>query len=226
VNSEKTDLRLDESQGDQPARDYQSPEDVSFKAPRGNPGLPVLGTAPREDLEGGRDGVSVRKLKFPIGVVKIAATIVLGVVVLSFFARYRWSRTSKNGDDSRALAAPAAVSISRGTLHVLAADNTTPYIDRSGSTWESDHFCSGGSSFSGNGHAIQGTEDQQLFSSGRRGTFTCKYPVPPGTYEVHLLFAETSGLKRLAVMWGFRSMGDKLPTWMWWTMPAGMILPP
>jgi len=72
---------------------------------------------------------------------------------------------------------------------------STSYIDRGGSTWESDHFCSGGSSFSVTGHAIQGTEDPQLFSSGRRGVFHCNFPVPPGTYEVHLLFAETSGLQ-------------------------------
>src|SRR5258707_4120863 len=38
---------------------------------------------------------------------------------------------------------------------------STPYVDRGGSTWESDRFCSGGSSFSVAGHAIQGTEDPQ-----------------------------------------------------------------
>jgi hypothetical protein len=72
---------------------------------------------------------------------------------------------------------------------------STPYIDRGGSIWDSDHFCAGGNSFSVTGHAIQGTEDPQLFSSGRRGVFHCNFPVPPGTYEVHLLFAETSGLQ-------------------------------
>jgi hypothetical protein len=42
---------------------------------------------------------------------------------------------------------------------------------------------------------IQGTEDPELFSAGRRGVFQCNYPVPAGTYEVHLLFAETSGFQ-------------------------------
>ena len=38
-------------------------------------------------------------------------------------------------------------------------------------------------------------KDSLLFSGGRRGIFHCSYPVSPGTYEVHLLFAETSGLQ-------------------------------
>jgi hypothetical protein len=72
---------------------------------------------------------------------------------------------------------------------------SSPYIDRGGSVWDNDHYCSGGSSFSVTGHAIQGTEDPALLSSGRRGIFHCNYPVPPGTYEAHLLFAETEGLQ-------------------------------
>jgi hypothetical protein len=69
------------------------------------------------------------------------------------------------------------------------------YIDRDGSVWDSDHYCSGGNSFSITGHAIQGTDEPALLSSGRRGIFHCSYPVPPGTYEAHLLFAETEGLQ-------------------------------
>jgi hypothetical protein len=76
----------------------------------------------------------------------------------------------------------------------MVGNDRAPYTDRSGVTWEKDHFCSGGSSFSVSGHAVQGTEDAQLFSTGRHGVFHCNYPVTPGTYEVHLLFAETSGI--------------------------------
>src|SRR5260370_12478911 len=60
--------------------------------------------------------------------------------------------------------------------------------------WESDRFCTGGNSFSVSGRVIQGTEDPQLFSAGRHGAFHCRYPAPPGSYELRLLFAETSGL--------------------------------
>jgi hypothetical protein len=85
-----------------------------------------------------------------------------------------------------------------------------PYIDHGGSAWDSDHFCSGGSPFSVTGHPIQGTEDTQLFSSGRRGVFHCNYPVPPGTYEVHLLFAETSGLQEASRNVAFSINGGPL----------------
>jgi len=83
-------------------------------------------------------------------------------------------------------------------------------LDRGGSTWDSDHFCTGGSTFSVTGHAIQGTEDPQLFFSGRRGAVHCNFPVPPGTYEVHLLFAETSGLQEASRNVAFSINGGPL----------------
>jgi hypothetical protein len=80
-------------------------------------------------------------------------------------------------------------------LRIAMGDDSSPYVDRGGLSWAADHFCTGGSSFSVTGHTIQGTEDPALFSSGRRGVFHCNYAVPPGTYEVHLQFAETQGLQ-------------------------------
>jgi hypothetical protein len=127
--------------------------------------------------------------------------------VLSVFAWRKSNGASKNGDGSRALAAPAPVGFSGKALHVLASSTLAPYVDRSGSAWETDHFCSGGTSFTVSDRTIQGTEDSQLFSSGRRGVFSCKYPVPPGTYEVHLLFAETSGLQEASRNVGFSING-------------------
>src|SRR6202045_1189729 len=73
-----------------------------------------------------------------------------------------------------------------------------------------DHFCAGGSSFSVTNRAIQGTEDPQLFLSGRRGVVHCNFPLPPGTYEVHLLFAETSGLQEASRNVAFSINGGAL----------------
>jgi Malectin domain len=122
-----------------------------------------------------------------------AAGIVLAAGVISALVWYRSTRTSRN--DARTLPQAAALTTVSGQgLRAIAGDNRTPYVDRSGATWESDQFCTGGNSFSVHARAIQGTEDPQLFLSGRQGAFRCRYAVPPGTYEVHLLFAETSGL--------------------------------
>ncbi len=124
-----------------------------------------------------------------------AAIFVVAVSVLTAFA---WKeRHSKSGPDSSAQALLGATpGFGSGKIfRVMVGNVSAPYVDRGGSTWDSDHFCSGGTSFSVAGHVIQGTEDPQLFAAGRRGVFHCNYPVPPGTYEVHLLFAETSGLQ-------------------------------
>jgi hypothetical protein len=91
--------------------------------------------------------------------------------------------------------APAAMAVSAATLRALAGDQRGPYTDSAGSTWLMDRFCSGGNSFSASHRVVRGTREQQLFTAGRLGSFRCKYPVPPGIYEVHLLFAETAGLQ-------------------------------
>jgi len=73
--------------------------------------------------------------------------------------------------------------------------------------WESDRFCSGGESFSVSKPVIQASDDPTLFLSGRRGIFHCKFPMAPGLYEVHLLFAETAGLQENARTVGFSLNG-------------------
>lgn len=124
-----------------------------------------------------------------------AAIFVISVFVLTVLVWKKWHPKSGHESSVQTLAAVAPGFTSGKILRAMVGNVAAPYVDRGGFTWDSDHFCSGGSSFSVTGHAIQGTEDPQLFSSGRRGVFHCNYPVPPGTYEVHLLFAETSGLQ-------------------------------
>jgi Malectin domain len=122
---------------------------------------------------------------------KAAAIFVISVFIVSIFVRKEWNSKSGHGNSVQTLvAAGPSYPYGKG-LRVMVGNTSAAYIDRGGSTWDSDHFCSGGSSFSVTGHPIQGTEDTLLFSNGRRGVFQCSFPVPPGTYEVHLLFAET-----------------------------------
>jgi Malectin domain len=159
--------------------------------------LPVVGhrelIPPPQERTDVQDRKSTQRFSSPRWVVGIVAVVVLTAGVLWGFMWY--ARTRSNDYRSRLLtggpAIPAAVS---GQIRAMAGEGRTLYVDRAGSTWESDRFCSGGSSFSVHDHVIQGTEDAQLFSGGRRGIFRCSFPVPPGVYEVHLLFAETAGL--------------------------------
>jgi hypothetical protein len=94
---------------------------------------------------------------------------------------------------ARAAAIPTVVS--GAGIHALVGSGREQFVDRAGIAWQPDRFCSGGTSFSVKDHAILGTSDPELFSSGIRGAFDCNYPVPKGVYEVHLMFAETSGLQ-------------------------------
>lgn len=72
------------------------------------------------------------------------------------------------------------------------------YIDAAGQAWATEKFCQGGSLFAHPGHEIQGTDDPAIFQQGREGKFQCKIPVPPGTYQLQLLFADTAGDKEAA----------------------------
>jgi len=123
-----------------------------------------------------------------------AILFALSVLVLSVIVWEKWNRKT-GGESSPQTVVAAAPVYTPGKILRAMVGSPAPYLDHGGFTWDSDHFCSGGSSFSISGHTIQGTEDSLLFSGGRRGIFHCSYPVSPGTYEVHLLFAETSGLQ-------------------------------
>jgi Malectin domain len=157
------------------------------------------------DAAGSRNKFRVRP-----GIATLAAIFATSVCVLSVFAWDKWN--GKTGRESLPVAQAAVASdhASGSILRALVGNTSASYTDGGGSKWVSDRFCSGGSAFSVTGHTIEGTEDPALFSSGRRGVFHCSYPVPPGTYEVHLLFAETSGLQENSRNVGFSINGGPL----------------
>ena len=148
------------------------------------------------------------KFKIKAGHVIVAVILVIAAVA-AFFLHKQWNRITGVQTSAQTAIAAAALNTSGKILRVMVG-NTSRYMDRGGSSWESDHFCTGGTSFSVADHAIQGTEDPMLFSSGRRGVFHCNFPVSPGTYEVHLLFAETSGLQEASRNVAFSINGGPL----------------
>jgi hypothetical protein len=144
------------------------------------------------------------------GMAVLAAILAISVCVISVFVWKKWNGRIGREPPPTTQATVTPDYASGKILRALAGNTSASYTDGGGSKWESDHFCSGGSAFSVTGHTIQGTEDPQLFSTGRRGVFHCNYPVPPGTYEVHLLFAETSGLQENSRNVGFSINGGPL----------------
>jgi Malectin domain len=150
------------------------------------------------------------KPRVRIGMAMRAAILALSVCVLSVFFWKKWN--GRIGRESPPMTQATATSDDAPgkILRAIVGNTSASYTDGGGSKWESDHFCSGGTTFSVTGHTIQGTEDPALFSSGRRGVFHCSYPVQPGIYEVHLLFAETSGLQENSRNVGFSINGGPL----------------
>jgi hypothetical protein len=149
------------------------------------------------------------KFRVRTGMAMLAAIVAISVCVLLVSVWKKWN--GRIGRESPPTTqATLTQDYASGKILRAMVGNTSVYVDGGGSTWDSDHFCSGGSAFSVTGHAIQGTEDPPLFSSGRRGIFHCTYPVLPGTYEVHLLFAETSGLQENSRNVGFSINGGPI----------------
>ena len=87
----------------------------------------------------------------------------------------------------------ALVPVGEGTeIRILAGSSTAKYVDRFGSVWSGDRFFNEGAVFSTPpGYRIAGTRDPAIFQSRREGTFRYDIPLKPGTYELHLYFAET-----------------------------------
>jgi len=154
----------------------------------------ALVPVPQNDVQHPAVAEPARTFQFPAGKLTISAITVAAVCILATLVWYRASHAPDRQIPAQTQPVIVPAIVSGTTLRAMAGNERAPYVDRSGFTWEKDRFCSGGSSFSVAGHAIQGTEDTQLFSTGRRGVFHCAYPAPPGAYEVHLLFAETSGI--------------------------------
>jgi hypothetical protein len=94
---------------------------------------------------------------------------------------------------SPGLAAPAGspAAAQFAPIRIAAGDRPGDYTDHIGRVWMSDRFFRGGSAFRRGPVQIQRTLDGELFQTGREGQFVYEIPLNPGTYELHLYFAET-----------------------------------
>jgi hypothetical protein len=71
-------------------------------------------------------------------------------------------------------------------------------IDSTGVVWGSDRYYRGGVGRRFDERPIRRTLDPLLYLAAREGDFRYDIPLPPGTYELHLYFAETvHGIKRV-----------------------------
>lgn len=125
------------------------------------------------------------------------------VACLFLIAFYVWPHAGHISYGQAQAAAAPPVNLGTSAVRAMIGAGRKPYTDQAGFEWSVDKFCSGGDSFSVSKPEIQGTGDPLLFEGGRWGAFGCKFPVPPGSYEVHLYFAETAGLQENARTVGY-----------------------
>jgi hypothetical protein len=132
-----------------------------------------------------------------------AAALLLG----GYFVHYRpaksptrpttYTAVTKSAAGAPAFAETAGVATDRA-IRIRWGATTHSYTDVAGQTWLADRYCNGGSTFSHPNQEIQGTDDPVLFQEGREGKFQCRIPVPRGSYQLLLLFADTSGDREAA----------------------------
>lgn len=207
ANGEPT---VDENHNSQPLSGVSSRENGRPEDQQAKPAWPQLESKSDRVAEHHESGESKAKFRPRSRTVMTAALVAIFVFGLSLFGWRKWNGRSAHDAAPQNRVAGATGYTSGEIVRALVGSPSAPFLDRGGFAWAGDHFCSGGSPFSVTGHLIQGTEDPQLFSNGRRGIFHCNYPVPPGTYEVHLLFAETSGLQEASRNVGFSINGGPL----------------
>jgi len=127
-------------------------------------------------------------LRWPVLVAFLA--VVLVVCGLVFFAH----RSVKKVIVTAPLAPPLPPLQPASITRALMGTGRKAYVDQSGNTWTPGRYCSDGASVTIPTQKIIGTEDPNIYLGGIRGIAHCTFPVKPGQYEVHFLFAENSDL--------------------------------
>jgi hypothetical protein len=125
------------------------------------------------------------------GLVIGCATVVL--ITAGVFSWRHWHTVRRISADGKSTAVPGPVSkTSPGSNDLrIIAGSTNPYVDRSGWTWSPDLFFSGGSALVRRSEKIFRTLDPDIYRHIRLGDFRYDIPLEPGSYELHLHFAET-----------------------------------
>lgn len=111
-----------------------------------------------------------------------------GVVYVALHLRVHPSPTPPNTPPSKAAALAPAASLVR----IRCGYPRPTYRDEDGNVWSGDRDFTGGAPSEVPSRYIVGTRDPHLFYTFRSGTFAYNIPLQPGTYELHLYFAETT----------------------------------
>jgi hypothetical protein len=115
------------------------------------------------------------------------------LVVAGSFAVWRWraGETVSVVAKSPGVPEPIAKAAAAGGDFRMIVGSTSPYLDRSGRTWGPDRYFTGGTMMARPSERILRTLDPDIYRRVRLGEFRYDIPLEPGSYELHLHFAET-----------------------------------
>ena len=139
-----------------------------------------------------RSSARPRGIRAPgtIWLIGAAIFLVIGLVAISFFT-HRNVKPQPALYSSSQPSSEQAVGLPVGEeVHILAGSNRK-YVDHAGKVWSPDSYFSGGSAAASAVQHIWRTQDPILYRNSRQGDFAYNIPLKPGTYELHLHFAET-----------------------------------
>ena len=111
------------------------------------------------------------------------------LAALAMFGIYLWKASAARPTRAASTSLPVIAPAPSQAVRILVGLQGT-YTDRFSRVWQADRFFHDGSVFESTARIIAGTRDQRLFTSRREGAFTYDIPLPPGTYELRLYFAE------------------------------------
>jgi len=122
--------------------------------------------------------------------------VVCATAVLLMAGAFAWVWVGR-AKSASASSTPNSVSIAipptlreGGDLRMVVG-STNPFVDRSGRIWGPDQFFSGGAVLFRPSEKIVRTLDPDIYRHLRQGDFRYDIPLHPGSYELHLHFAET-----------------------------------
>ena len=121
----------------------------------------------------------------------LGGVILLLVVAAVYLARDRSRPVPARSVSEPGQIPPPAVGLPVGEEIRILSGSTRTYVDHAGKIWSPDSYFSGGSAVSGAVRHIWRTQDPIVYRTNRQGDFTYNIPLKPGTYELHLHFAET-----------------------------------
>ena len=121
----------------------------------------------------------------------ILLLVVLAIAAILGREKSKRQPVIRSSNYSPQAAAEPAVGLPVGEEVRILAGAGRKYVDHAGKLWSPDSYFSSGAAVPSAVQHIWRTQDPIVYRSSRQGDFSYNIPLKPGTYELHLHFAET-----------------------------------